>query len=62
MTPEHVAGYRACLDVVARERRYLGMVEASAPEVVREWVEGSIRKKAAYFVAVADGEVVGWCA
>jgi putative acetyltransferase len=58
---EHVAGFRACLDSVARERRYLAQVEAPPPERVAQFIQDSVASDAVQFVAVdGAGSVVGW--
>jgi L-amino acid N-acyltransferase YncA len=49
------------LDEVARERRYLLLVEAPPMESVVEFVRGNIREGVPQFVAVDEGTVVGWC-
>jgi len=54
-------GFRACLDSVARERRYLAQVEAPPLEKVREFVAQSVVQDAAQYVAVNDEKIVGWC-
>ena len=54
-------GFRACLDAVARERRYLAQVEAPPIERVREFVAQSVEQDAAQYVAVVEGKIVGWC-
>jgi putative acetyltransferase len=53
--------FRACLDAVARERRYLAQVEALPIERIREFVESSVASDAAQFVAIHDGRLIGWC-
>jgi RimJ/RimL family protein N-acetyltransferase len=58
---EHIEGYRAALDVVARERRYLAFLEAPPAAEVAAFVRGNIRKGHPQFVALVDGRVVGWC-
>ena len=55
------AGFRACLDTVARERRYLAQVEALPLERIEGFVRQSVADDAAQYVAVADGQIVGWC-
>ena len=57
------AGFRACLDTVARERRYLAQVEALPLERIEGFVRQSVADDAAQYVAVAeaDGRIVGWC-
>ena len=58
---EHVEGFHAALDIVARERRYLALTEAPPLESVRAFVEDCIAKGYTLFVAAADGRVVGGC-
>lgn len=57
----HIAGFREVLDEVARERRWLAMLEAPPAERVRRFVLGHLRIGAAHFVAVDGDRVVGWC-
>lgn len=58
---EDAEGFHACLDAVARERRYLAQVEAPPLEKVRGFVAQSVADGVAQFVAVEAGEIVGWC-
>jgi RimJ/RimL family protein N-acetyltransferase len=58
---EHIESFRDCFDEVARERRYLAMLEARPLEQVREFVRGQINANAPAFFALMDGRVVGWC-
>jgi RimJ/RimL family protein N-acetyltransferase len=58
---EHIAGYRCCLDSVARERLYLGFVQAPPLDSVREFVLWNIANDVPQFVALRDNVVVGWC-
>ncbi len=61
MTPDHIESFHRTLDVVARERTYLSFLEAPPLESTRAFVLGNLTKGAPHFVAVDDGEVVGWC-
>jgi RimJ/RimL family protein N-acetyltransferase len=61
MAPEYVESFRRALDTVARERRYLTLLEAPPLPKVREFLLNTIEKGDPQFVAVAKGEVVGWC-
>jgi RimJ/RimL family protein N-acetyltransferase len=61
ITEQHIPGVHRCLDEVARERLYLAMLEAPPLEQSREFVLGQMRANAPHFVALVDGEVVGWC-
>lgn len=58
---QHIDGFRRCLDAVARERLHLGFLEAPPLERIRTFVETNIAEDLPQFVAVRDGEVVGWC-
>jgi RimJ/RimL family protein N-acetyltransferase len=57
----HIEGYWAALDGVARERKYLAFLEAPPLEVVRGFALRNIAENRPHFVAVEEGEVVGWC-
>ncbi len=58
---EHIEGYRRAVDIVARERKYLTLLEAFPLAQTREFVLGLIERCDPIFVALANGEVVGWC-
>jgi len=57
----HLAGFHAAVDSVAKERRYLAMLEAPSFTRTRRFVLDSLKAGAVHVVAVADGEVIGWC-
>lgn len=57
----HLAGFHAALDSVAKERRYLAMLEAPPFARARRIVLSSLKDGAVHVVAVANGAVVGWC-
>ena len=61
ITEKHIEGFYRCLDAVARERRYLALVEAPPLDSAREFVCANIAADVPQYVAVVDGEVVGWC-
>ena len=58
---DDVPGAHACLDVVARERRYLALLEAPPLARSQDWWGGLIAKGHPFQVAVDDGRIVGWC-
>jgi RimJ/RimL family protein N-acetyltransferase len=60
-SPERIESFRRALDVVARERKYLALLEAPPLTQVREFVMDLIQKGGLQFVAVVGDEVVGWC-
>lgn len=57
----HADGFHACLDTVAREKKYLAQVEALPLERIQGFVRESVATGAAQFVAVDGSLVVGWC-
>jgi RimJ/RimL family protein N-acetyltransferase len=58
---EHVESFHATVDVVAREHRYLAMLQAPPIDSMREFFIRGISSGFPYFVAVEGGRVVGWC-
>jgi ribosomal protein S18 acetylase RimI-like enzyme len=61
ITPALIESFHRTLDFVARERRYLSFVEAPPLESTRAFILKIIASGYPQFVAVWDGEVVGWC-
>jgi ribosomal protein S18 acetylase RimI-like enzyme len=61
ITRQHLEGFHAALDEVAREGRYLAMVQAPSFTRTRRFVLDSLRDGAIHFVALAGDDVVGWC-
>jgi RimJ/RimL family protein N-acetyltransferase len=57
----HVAGFREVLDGVARERRWLAMLEAPPMPRVQSFVRNGLTNGMVQFVALDGGTVVGWC-
>ena len=60
-TLEDAEGICLCLDVVARERRHIAMVEAPTLEEVRAFLAAMSARAFIQFIALADEQVVGWC-
>ena len=56
-----IPSYHACLDVVAREQRYLALLAAPPLEQSRAWILPHIRQNHPYFVATEGERVIGWC-
>ncbi|CAL77573.1 putative acetyltransferase [Bradyrhizobium sp. ORS 278] len=56
-----IAAFRAVLDSVARERRFLSFLEAPSLDEIRAFVLNNIGKAQPQFVVVDDGRIVGWC-
>jgi RimJ/RimL family protein N-acetyltransferase len=61
IAPEHIESFQRAIDSVARERKFLTLLEALPLPQTREFVLNNIRSGNPQFVALAKGEVVGWC-
>lgn len=61
ISAEHIESFHGTLDSVARERRYLAMLEAPPLDVLRSFVQDNITRGHSQFVVLSEGEVVGWC-
>jgi RimJ/RimL family protein N-acetyltransferase len=53
--------FHACLDRVAREKRFLALLEAPQVETVRGFVHENVERRIPQFVAKDRDTVVGWC-
>ncbi|NSY17605.1 GNAT family N-acetyltransferase [Neorhizobium sp. AL 9.2.2] len=58
---EYIEGFHKALDIVCRERRYMVFLRAPPIDEMRDFVRESVAAGNPHIVAVADGEVVGWC-
>src|SRR5258706_3170267 len=58
---EHIGGFHALLDEVARERRWHAMQEAPRLEDLRKYVGDKIAAGTPHFIALAGTQPVGWC-
>jgi len=58
---EHISGFRAAVDIVARERKYLAFLEAPPFEETRRFVLRNIEQGYPQFVVLSADAVVGWC-
>jgi RimJ/RimL family protein N-acetyltransferase len=57
----HIDSLHRALDFVARERRYLALLKAPPIEEFQDFVQNIIERRYPQFVALSDGEVIGWC-
>ena len=57
---EHIPGFRAAVDVVARETKYLAFLEAPPLEDVTRFVRDNMERGYPQFVVLSAGTVVGW--
>lgn len=58
---EHVPGFNAALDYVAREGKYLSMNEGPPLESTAAFVRNIIAGGQVQLMVVSGGAVVGWC-
>jgi RimJ/RimL family protein N-acetyltransferase len=58
---EHIEGFCAAVDSVAREREYLAFLEGPPLEMSCAFVLRNLHEGRPHFVAVEGGRVVGWC-
>lgn len=60
-TEAYIEGFWKVLDSVAREHKYIAFLEGPPKERFSSFVLGNMEKKAPQYVAIAEGQVVGWC-
>ena len=53
--------FHACLDAVARERKYLGLTKALPLENTRKWLTKAMERGEIRLIALDGFRVVGWC-
>jgi ribosomal protein S18 acetylase RimI-like enzyme len=61
ISERYIEGYHRCLDSVARERKYIGFLQAPPIESSKKFVLSIIDSDMPQFVALKDDEVIGWC-
>jgi hypothetical protein len=61
ISPDDAESVRKALDSVARERRYILMVEAPPLHEVRRFITECILSDEPYYVAVDSKDIVGFC-
>lgn len=61
ITMAYLEGFRAAVDSVARERKYLSFLEGPPFAMSKTFVETNIQENWPHVVAIVDDSVVGWC-
>lgn len=56
----HAESFHACLDAVAREKRFLAQTKAAPLDRVKDFVQSSVSSNAAQFVALEENRIIGW--
>jgi ribosomal protein S18 acetylase RimI-like enzyme len=58
---EHLPGFHAALDRIAREGRYLALLQAPSLARTRKFVLDSLKSGAIHLVVLDGSDVIGWC-
>lgn len=61
VSEKYAPSFHACLDSVAREKKFLAQTEAVPLDRFLGFVKDSVKNDAAQFIAVDGRTVVGWC-
>jgi RimJ/RimL family protein N-acetyltransferase len=61
ITEEHISGFWAAVDSVARESKFLASLEGPKIEMTRAFVLEGLRENRPHFVAMHTATVIGWC-
>lgn len=57
----HIQEFWSALDTVAREHKYLALLEGPPIESTRDFILDQINNDWPQLVAIHDGKVIGWC-
>ena len=58
---EDAESFHVCLDSVAREGKFLALLEAPPLEEVKSFIRGNVERGVPQVVARAESGVIGWC-
>ena len=58
---EYAESFYQALDIVARERKYLGIVKGFPLEGVKDFVNMNVANDYAQYYAIDGNKVIGWC-
>lgn len=58
---KHIDAFRDAVGAVAKEGRFLALMDTPSIEQVRSFILEQLKNKMPHFIAMADGKVVGWC-
>lgn len=61
ISEKYAPSFHACLDAVAREKKFLAQIEAPPYERLLGFVKDSVKNDVPQFIAVDGRVVVGWC-
>lgn len=58
---KHIDAFREAVGAVAKEGRFLALMDTPSIEQVRAFITEQLRNKMPHYIAVVDEEIVGWC-
>jgi len=61
LAESHFEPLRAVVGIVAAEKRFLALTQAPTSENARAFYRNILDNDLCQYVALLDGEVVGWC-
>ncbi len=61
ITEQHINGFSAAVDSVARERKYLAFLEGPSISMSKAFVLNNIAGNWPHVVAIHNHQVIGWC-
>lgn len=61
MAEQYIDEFRAALDHVSQERRYLLFLEAPPADEVRKYILGNLSKGHPHRIALVEERIAGWC-
>jgi RimJ/RimL family protein N-acetyltransferase len=61
ISQEDIESLHACLDSVARERKYLGFTQAAPLEETRKSLMEDMERGVIRLIALGESKVIGWC-
>jgi GNAT superfamily N-acetyltransferase len=61
ISQEDIESFHACLDSIARERKYLGFTSAPSLEETRTSLIEDMERDVIRLVAIDGSKIVGWC-
>jgi ribosomal protein S18 acetylase RimI-like enzyme len=56
-----IEGFHSCIDAVACERKFLGLVQAFPLGKTRKWLMAGIDNREICLIALDGAKIVGWC-
>lgn len=61
ISEKYAPSFHACLDAVAREKKFLTQTEAPPYDKLLGFVKDSVKNDVPQFIAIDGRTVVGWC-